>query len=55
MSEKDTSLVGCMRCGKGYPLMDMFKYDVKVGPVYICEDCQQQYQEKWPDKKKEPK
>ena len=55
MSEKDRSLVGCYTCGRGFPLDDMYKFDIEVFPAYVCEDCQQQYQEKWPDKPKEPK
>lgn len=52
-TEKDTSLVGCYICQKGYPLEDMHHRSPRG---YICEDCQQQYFENWEEKlNKEPK
>lgn len=43
MSEGDRSLVGCLICGKDYPLEDMYRW----GIYHACEDCNQQHKEKW--------
>ena len=51
----DISLVGCCTCGRSFPQEDMHKFDLEIFPAYVCEDCQQRYQEKWEEKHKEPK
>ena len=49
---------GCYICGKDYPVEDMRRLEGPSntrGGYHVCKDCDVQYLEKWPDKKKEPK
>jgi RecJ-like exonuclease len=44
----ETILIECRICGDNFEKEDMYY----VGAYYICEDCNQQYMEKWPKKEK---